>query len=233
ELLAVQFAVKVFAKELRNLRVCVQVDNQGAVSILKKGSPMPKLQEVAEDVFDFMESLGSELDPVWVPRENNCLADEASRLLDRDDWGIRPEVFDMCVRRWGQPTVDAFANARNRKCPRFWSKFADIDTCGVDALASSWEGEFVWAVPPPTRIAEVVDLVVRQGARAILGIPVWPSHLFFPALWDGRAWRDFVRDVLCFPPNSEIFTPSTFESSVFNEPSSTFPFCFLLLDAAL
>ncbi|KAK0404558.1 hypothetical protein QR680_017510 [Steinernema hermaphroditum] len=115
------------------------IDNQAAVSIVNKGSPIEKLHELAEDIFDFMESIGSELDPIWVPRDSNVLADEASRLLDRDDWGIRKEIFDFCVQQWGQPSLEAYA---------------DIGSEGVDGFASSWNNEFVWAVPPPRLVPQ-------------------------------------------------------------------------------
>ncbi|KAK0410406.1 hypothetical protein QR680_005112 [Steinernema hermaphroditum] len=233
EIAAVRFAVKAFANEIRAARVVVQIDNQGAVSIIKKGSPLAKLQAMAEDIFEHMESLGAVLEPIWVPRDQNVLADEASRLLDKDDWGIREEIFAFCTERWGLPSLDAFANSKNAKCPRFLARYADIGAEGVDAFASSWTGEFVWAVPPPRIIADVVSHMAHHRAQGILGIPYWPSNLFFPSVWDGQSWRWFVQDVIWLDAGSELFVPSTFENSVFNEDQAPFPFCFLLVNFAL
>ncbi|KAK0422454.1 hypothetical protein QR680_007581 [Steinernema hermaphroditum] len=233
EVAAVLFGLRVFAEELADSQILVQIDNQSAVGVIEKGSPIPKLQLLASQIFDLAETLGSEIHPVWVPREYNVLADEASRLLDRDDWGIRPEFFVICCQHWGDPTIDLFANNRNALCSRYLSRYPDIGSEGVDAFASSWENEFAWAVPPPNLIPRTVLQLLACNGKAILGIPWWPSHMFFPSVWTGSSWTWFVRDVICVERGSALFTPSTFERSIFNETISSFDFYFLLIDCAL
>ncbi|KAK0404959.1 hypothetical protein QR680_017723 [Steinernema hermaphroditum] len=183
EVLAVEFGLRVFSSELSGSQVIVEIDNVGAVSIIQKGSPKPGLQSAASAIFELAETIGAEIVPVWVPRDQNMLADEASRLIDRDDWGISPDFFQICCQRWGTPSIDVFAN--------------NIGSEGVNAFASSWATEFVWAVPPPNLIPLTVAHLLSCKGRAILGVPWWPSHMFFPSLWVGLSWAWFVKDFIC------------------------------------
>ncbi|KAK0395798.1 hypothetical protein QR680_001433 [Steinernema hermaphroditum] len=219
EVLAVEFGLRVFSSELAGSQVIVEIDNVGAVSIIQKGSPKPGLQSAASAIFELAETIGAEIVPVWVPRDQNMLADEASRLIDRDDWGISPDFFQICCQRWGTPSIDVFAN--------------NIGSEGVNAFASSWATEFVWAVPPPNLIPLTVAHLLSCKGRAILGVPWWPSHMFFPSLWVGLSWAWFVKDFICVEKGSVLFTPSTYEQSVFNESVTSFDFYFLLIDPAL
>lgn len=52
----------------------------------------------------------------WVPRELNIEADLESRVVDYHYWGIREEIFRICVAKWGVTVADMFADGRNAKC---------------------------------------------------------------------------------------------------------------------
>ncbi|TKR73591.1 hypothetical protein L596_020888 [Steinernema carpocapsae] len=162
EVYAVLFAIQAFHKQCAGTKTVVQIDNLGAVSVIQKGSPVTGLQQLAREIFEFAEGIGAEIKPVWVPRAENELADAASRIVDRDDWGIRKEVFDFCAHRWGPPTIDVFANSRNAKCPRFLSRYADIGSEGVDAFVASWSRELAWAVPPPALFRDLCGTWSKQ-----------------------------------------------------------------------
>ena len=51
----------------------------------------------------------------WVPREENTLADELSKLLVPDDFMLRCEVFQQLEERFDPHTVDIFASGSNNK----------------------------------------------------------------------------------------------------------------------
>ncbi|TKR96891.1 hypothetical protein L596_010841 [Steinernema carpocapsae] len=233
EVYAVLFALQAFGAQCADAKIVVQIDNLGAVSVIQKGSTVASLQCLAREIFEFAESIGAEIEPVWVPRAENELADAASRILDRDDWGIRAEIFEACALRWGAPEIDIFANSRNAKCSRFLSRYADFGSEGIDAFASAWHGVLVWAVPPPSLVPRFVKHLEQIRGKAILGVPYWPSHFMFPSLWNGQGWRCFVKDEMTFSAGSILFTPSTYEESIFNTPASTFDFSFLYLDFSL
>ena len=68
-------------------------DNQNVVRIIDRGSTKTDLQAVAKEVAHLCATLCISLNPVWVPRESNQLADYISKLTDADDWGILPSIF--------------------------------------------------------------------------------------------------------------------------------------------
>ncbi|XP_033640406.1 uncharacterized protein LOC117300733 [Asterias rubens] len=53
----------------------------------------------------------------------NEQADFVSRLIDLDDWEIKPSIFQTINDAWGPFTVDCFACFYNSKLPRFFSRF--------------------------------------------------------------------------------------------------------------
>ena len=89
--------------------------------------------------------------PVWVPQEQNQLADYLSKLTDVDDWGISPDFFLWISTLWGPFTVDRFATWYNTKCLRFNSRFWNPGCEGMDALTQNWHGENSGLVPHQAR----------------------------------------------------------------------------------
>jgi len=50
------------------------------------------------------------IEPEWIPRGENELADYYSLLIDYDDYMLNPAVFQWIDSLWGPHTVDKFAN---------------------------------------------------------------------------------------------------------------------------
>jgi hypothetical protein len=61
------------------------VDAQNLLGIVNCGSPWLKLNELARELFWFGEVHRITLSVEWVPREQNTLADELSKLIIPDD----------------------------------------------------------------------------------------------------------------------------------------------------
>ena len=72
------------AVKLSGERVRWFTDNLNIVHILKVGSKKPHLQEVLK-VFNMCVGHLIKLEPEWVPREENKLADCISRIVDYND----------------------------------------------------------------------------------------------------------------------------------------------------
>ncbi len=79
----------------------LQTGNQNVVSIVLKGGRVSKLQVLAEQIFSASVSHRSMVEPVWVPCNLNSDADEASRLADFDDCGLRTQFSAICDAQWG------------------------------------------------------------------------------------------------------------------------------------
>ncbi|VDI75826.1 Hypothetical predicted protein [Mytilus galloprovincialis] len=63
-------------------------DNQNIVYIIKQGSKKGDLQLIAIKIANVCKLNNIVLLPQWVPREENVKADQISKSVDCDDWGI-------------------------------------------------------------------------------------------------------------------------------------------------
>jgi hypothetical protein len=91
-------------------------------------------------------------------------ADQLSRKINHDDWGIRSNVFDLYNHKWGSYTVDRFATHYNTQCVRFNSPIWCPGTEAVDAFSQYWGRENNWLVPPPSLISRVLNKMKRDKA---------------------------------------------------------------------
>ena len=82
-----------------------------------------ELQQLAQDIFRTCLNNHVLLEVDWIPRTCNEQADFVSRLIDLDDWEIKPSIFQTINDAWGPFTVDCFACFYNSKLPRFFSRF--------------------------------------------------------------------------------------------------------------
>ena len=72
------------------------------------GSRQPHLQSEALGIFATCLKSNIRVEPEWIPREENELAD-----VDYDDYTLHPAVFRWLDSVWGPHTVDRFANSTN------------------------------------------------------------------------------------------------------------------------
>ncbi len=56
-------------------------------------------------------------------RNKNTIADELSRFVDLDDWGIHSALVNRLQDAWWRCTIDRFASDTNKKFPRFNSRY--------------------------------------------------------------------------------------------------------------
>ena len=81
------------------------------------------LQKEALMVFAIATRNLIRIEPEWIPHTENQQADYLSRIQDRDDWMIRPEVYGNIDSLWGPHDVDRFADNFNAQLDRFNSRF--------------------------------------------------------------------------------------------------------------
>ncbi len=72
-----------------------------------------KLNELARELFWFGEEHNVTLSVEWVPREQNTLDDELSKLIIPHDWMLARSFFRWLEERWGTHAVDLFASDAN------------------------------------------------------------------------------------------------------------------------
>ena len=93
ELRVVRMVLESFKDKLANERIRWFTDNQNVVRIVQHGSPKPLLQTEALSIFFTCVDSHIRIEPEWIPREENELADYYSRVVDYDDWMLNPTVF--------------------------------------------------------------------------------------------------------------------------------------------
>ena len=93
--------------------VVFQVDAQNLLGIVNRGSPRVNINEMARDLFWLCVERDITIKMEWVPREENALADELSKLLIPSDWMVGRSIFGRREERWGSHTLDLFASSDN------------------------------------------------------------------------------------------------------------------------
>lgn len=149
KLKTVQVILLSLAEELSGRLVKLFTDNQNVVRIACKGSMVDELHQLAMSIFGVCVKHGILLEVQWIPRNYNDCADSYSRIFDKDDWSVSDHIFRYFEKNWGPYTIDVFANCKNNKVNRFYSKYWNPGSTGVDAFAYDWSGENCWIVPPP------------------------------------------------------------------------------------
>ena len=91
---------------------------------MPKGSKIPELNKLIIEILDLaLEMDAVMVDVLWIPSELNVVPDDLSRMVDVNDWTVRPEAWTAILGMWPQLTVDRFADEWNAKLPRFSSRF--------------------------------------------------------------------------------------------------------------
>ncbi len=224
ELKTIESGLKAFGDRLNDRAVVWFTDNTGCVSISRKGSMKQALNPMADEINKHCTDRNIDLELKWLRRNKNTIADKLSRFTDLDDWGIHPSLLNRLQNAWWQCTVDRFASDRNKKLPRFNSKYTCEGSEGTDAFTVDWSGETNWLVPPPQLVPRALEHLRNCHARGILVTPFWPSAKFWPFLftWQGPAfpvvkWMEIRRGaqyIIAGNQPGSIFTPETFKGSL-------------------
>jgi hypothetical protein len=182
ELSAIAFSLSSFTDLLAQTHVKWFTDSQAAAKIVETGSMQLQLPQIAIDIFSFCLAHQITLDIQWIAREQNTRADFISKLIDPDDWKITNEVFEHLDELWGPHTVDCFANYYNHKLEKFFSRFWNPGTSGVDCFIQSLRNENCLVVPPISIASKTLHYLKNQKARATVILPVWKSASHWPLI---------------------------------------------------
>jgi len=132
ELRAVCNVLESVASMLQNQRIHWFTDNHNVARILTVGSCKPALLQDVMAIFWL--SVLSQINKNRFPREANQQADFLSRIVDKDNWSVHPDLFQMLDAKWEPHTIDRFASYFNTQLPRVISRFWDPGSEAVDAF---------------------------------------------------------------------------------------------------
>ena len=134
---------------------------------------------MARNIFNICIRSGIYLEVQWIPRTMNQQADYISRLIDTDDWHC---FYSSADGRWGPHSVDCFANYYNHKLPKFFSRFWNPNTTGVDFFFQPLRGENCLVVPPVSFVPRVLHYMKCQHAVGTFVVPFRPSAHYWPLI---------------------------------------------------
>ena len=201
ELSAINYVLKSFGSKLKNESIQINIDNISAVRILSVGSSKQHLHLLSLEIFNHCVKNNINLQPNWVPREMNRVADYYSKYNDTDDWSIDNYSFNILSNRFGPFTVDRFADNFNRKTLRFNSKFYCPQTESVNCFTNDWSNENNYLCPPISLIGSTIRHLKLCNASGTLIVPVWPSAYYWPLIYPcGQKMAHFIKDFLIIEP---------------------------------
>ena len=132
------------------------------------------------------------------------------------------------------PLLDCFASYKNRRVPRFYSKYFNLDSLGVDSLAFSWVDETCWLVPPVSLVKKVIIHVCLCRCRGILVVPYWPSaHYWLLLVERGGVFKSFFADCLYVENGKDVFFSMGGTRAPFLDQRILVPQCFFCCSTGL
>lgn len=212
EMLGVERLLQVCAAHLRNRAVRVFTDSFTTTRVCIKGSPKKCINEVAERIFLFCTARSVRLQVQWVPREENVLADELSKVASPGDWSLARKWFQLLDQRWGPHDVDRMANRSNSQLPVFNSRWRDRDTAGVDCFAQDWAQVNNWVCPEFSMVERVLTHLRRCKATATVVVPIWETAPWWGTICRSGGWTPVVLDWFQFPRTTSVFVPEHAEA---------------------
>ena len=176
-------------------------DNKNLLTIHKRGSNVDELQDIAHEIYQITKRNYTNLTMYWIPRDLNTKADQLSKKFDSDDWGINPVIIEKLANKYGNPSIDRFANSYNAKCERYNSRWWCEGAEAINAFSQSWNHEFNLIVPPPRLILEALKKIYREKANALVIIPEWQSAAYWPQLTSMVNDEEITTHVEILPKN--------------------------------
>ena len=217
ELLAILHSINSFDRVIVGKNILWHTDNMAAATIVRVGSSKPKLQDLANKIFQASKEENLNLKVTWIARDKNYDADLVSKTIDYDDWTVNDNVFHYLQNIWGKFTIDLFADNKNTKCKKFCSRYWCPNTFMVDAFSFDWSNEHCFIAPPTYLIAKSIrHFLASEGkVTGVILIPHWPSANFWPFLvgYD-KKFKNFVKNFLYFENSENVIITGEYERSL-------------------
>ena len=191
------------AEFLKNCNIVHYTDNHNCAVILTIGSRNVDLQPLVLDIFIRWRNLNLKVEVVHLSRENPIIqyADFESRNFDLTDFSIDYDNFLYIVQRFGLCKLDCFASFSNKKCDRYYSKFFDEASEGVNFFAQNLPNVDLYLFPPVQLIIPSLLHLEKFYSFGVFVMPIWKSAQFWPFVCeDGKHLNKFVDDFFIFSP---------------------------------
>lgn len=103
------------------------------------------------------------------------------------------------------------------KVKKFYSKFVDGLSTGIDAFSFDWKFDNNWIVPPVRLISRVISHLIACKATGVLDAPKWSVSPFWSCIVNNDGtFKDVVIECVEFKEPSRFFVRGSHWNSVFN-----------------
>ena len=235
ELLAIHKTLRQNREEMESQkgRVYWITDSQNVHGFMKRGSRKADIQKIVLDIKLLEKEMGIRIITIWKPRTTRqiVLADLGSKgYLSTDEWGIDNRTFKQIQKYIGlEVTVDGFATSQNRKTEKFFSKYPQCGSAGIDFFAQKLSPQEVyWICPPVKLVLTAINHILATENRvlAYVSFPEWKSANYWPIIKQGNKYAPFVRAVYVSDPKYKAYNEN---SKMFNG-RETFRFLTILIN---
>ena len=211
------------APKLVNAWVCWFTDNHNVAHILQVGSKKPHLHAVALKKFNMSIQYQIHLEPEWIPREMNEMADLLSRIVDHDDWHLNAAIFAWLDSTYGPLAVNPFADYNNHQLPCFNCRCWNSSSEAVNTLMVNWGAENNRWCPPVALIPRVIAHAQASDTGGTLIAAEWKMSPFWPVLHSAmEKFADFVLEIKKLFLSEFLILPGVSGCTLFNgKPSNT------------
>jgi len=152
-------------------------------------------------------SAKTEVVPVWQPvspLEINIADRRSQTYSSTDEWSVSRAALEEVFRQFGiRPTVDAFASRSNSICEKFFSKWPQVGSSGVNFFAQSLVPEEIYFCCPPVKdIGHMLNrLKAFHDVTAILALPHWCGHTYWGMLRQPGRFTPAIKAHLYMEPS--------------------------------
>ena len=185
ELKAAFLALQAFVPQLKHQHVQIGIDNKTAMTYINKlgGTRSHRLTSLALDMWNFTADRNLTLSAVYVPGEENQIADKKSRVFqDSLEWMLHPAVFQALQKEIGCFGIDLFATRVNHQVPAFVSWRPEPGAVATDAFNVKWDFQLAYLFPPFCMIKRCLSKIQQDQSHCVLITPVWKSSPWYPVI---------------------------------------------------
>lgn len=183
ELVAIQSAIELQAKELRGASLLIQSDNTTALAYLRNegGSKSKKLMSRTRQVLQLIHKLQISATFQHLPGRFNDEADRLSRGKMIPEWHLLPEATSAIFQTFGHPDIDLFASKQAHVVQHYvtldpWDSVASFH----NAFSRQWNYRLAWIFPPPALIPRVLIHLNKCQGQYIIIAPRWQKSFWRP-----------------------------------------------------
>lgn len=185
ELFAGFLTLKSFCEHSKGIHIRLEMDNMTSVTYINSlGGRKTDLNDLAREIWLWARERQIWISAVHLPGTLNGQADAASRkdYALEGEWMLNPCVFQQIQTHTGEFHVDLFATRINAQCQVYLAWKPDPGAKGLDSLKHRWNFNNMYAFPPFSLIAVVLQKILRETTTVWLIAPLWPGQHWFARL---------------------------------------------------